>query len=160
MAAACKRLAQLSGFGSKIFNSSLRLFSAKGGIGDTTAITRELEEQGLPKRQAEAITAEVLENFQESSCKRAKMILESNQSKFEAEVQRLQMEMQREIEKLRNNMEERNSELRDAMDKAKIAFKAELKATKNDLGIYSLGASFFCMCAIVFACIEIIIVVQ
>ncbi|XP_020969362.1 uncharacterized protein LOC107621607 isoform X3 [Arachis ipaensis] len=96
MAAACKRLAQLSGFGSKIFNSSLRLFSAKGGIGDTTAITRELEEQGLPKRQAEAITAEVLENFQESSCKRvrsfdAKMILESNQSKFEAEVQRLQV---------------------------------------------------------------------
>nr|XP_025681857.1 uncharacterized protein LOC112783231 isoform X2 [Arachis hypogaea] len=91
MAAACKRLAQLSGFRSSTFNSSLRLFSAKGGIGDTTAITRGLEEQGLPKKQAEAITAEVWENFQESFWKRIEMLEESNQLKPKAEVESSQV---------------------------------------------------------------------
>ncbi|KAL1288947.1 hypothetical protein HN51_057400 [Arachis hypogaea] len=137
MAAACKRLAQLSGFRSSIFNSSLRLFSAKGGIGDTTAITRGLEEQGLPKKQAEAITVEVWENFQESFRKRIEMLEESNQLKLKAEV-RSQMKLQSEIEKLKIDMVINHNKLRSAIDEAERTFRTQVSSIKYEAGGYYL----------------------
>ncbi|XP_025653630.1 uncharacterized protein [Arachis hypogaea] len=159
MAAACKRLAQFSGFGfskSFTFNSSLRSFPrmAKSNgrrFYDASTITSRLEEQGVSTKQAQAISAgitEVLEKVQESLMERTEMLQESNESKFKTEVQRSQL--QREIEKLRNDMEKNNSELRLArlaIHRAEIAFKAQILTTERVIRAYCLGTIFTCAVA-------------
>ncbi|KAL1316582.1 uncharacterized protein [Arachis hypogaea] len=156
MAAACKRLAQFSGFGfskSFTFNSSLRSFSrmAKSNgrrFCDASAITSGLEGQGVPKKQAQAISAgitEVLEKVQESLMERTEMLQESHESKIKAEVQRSQMQLQREIEKLKNDMEKSIQEFRLArleIDRDAMVFKAQILTTQRVIGEYCLGTVF------------------
>ncbi|XLS57266.1 hypothetical protein HN51_007021 [Arachis hypogaea] len=163
MAVACRRLAQFSDFGfskSFTFISSLRSFSqmAKSNgrrFYDASAITSGLEGQGVPTKQAQAISAgitEVLEEVQESLMERTEMLRESTETKFKAEVQRSQMQLQREIEKLRNDMEKSNSELRLArlaIDRAEIAFKAQVLTTERVIGFYCLG-TIFTVCGVAF----------
>ncbi|RYQ79772.1 hypothetical protein Ahy_Scaffold1g106613 isoform B [Arachis hypogaea] len=115
---------------------------------DASAITSELEGQGVPTKQAQAISAgitEVLEEVQESLMERTEMIQESSESKIKAEVQRSQMQLQREIEKLRNDMEKSNSELRLArlaIHRDEIVFKAQILTAQRVIGEYCLGTIF------------------
>ncbi|RYQ79774.1 hypothetical protein Ahy_Scaffold1g106613 isoform A [Arachis hypogaea] len=108
----------------------------------------ELEGQGVPTKQAQAISAgitEVLEEVQESLMERTEMIQESSESKIKAEVQRSQMQLQREIEKLRNDMEKSNSELRLArlaIHRDEIVFKAQILTAQRVIGEYCLGTIF------------------
>ncbi|XP_015964214.1 protein FMP32, mitochondrial [Arachis duranensis] len=169
-AAACKRLAQLgtrsgiampitqfSSFGaSKSFssNSSLRSFSqlvkSNGQrlfLVDTLALVRKLEGQGLPTKQAEAITAAItevlndsLENVSESlvskaEMQRTEMLQESSLSKFKAEVQSSQGHhyslLQQETEKLRNDIEKMRSELRYEIDKVTAGQRLDLNLERG-----------------------------
>ncbi|KAL1316497.1 hypothetical protein HN51_068691 [Arachis hypogaea] len=166
-AAACKRLAQLgtrsgiampitqfSSFGaSKSFssNSSLRSFSqlvkSNGQrlfLVDTLALVRKLEGQGLPTKQAEAITAAItevlndsLENVAESlaEMQRTEMLQESSLSKFKAEVQSSQGHhyslLQQETEKLRNDIEKMRSELRYEIDKVTAGQRLDLNLERG-----------------------------
>ncbi|KAL4314504.1 hypothetical protein AHAS_Ahas15G0091700 [Arachis hypogaea] len=141
MAAACKRLAQFSGFGfskSFTFNSSLRSFSrmAKSNgrrFCDASAITSGLEGQGVPKKQAQARYLPT------------EMLQESHESKIKAEVQRSQMQLQREIEKLKNDMEKSIQEFRLArleIDRDAMVFKAQILTTQRVIGEYCLGTVF------------------
>ncbi|KAL6963786.1 hypothetical protein U1Q18_034793 [Sarracenia purpurea var. burkii] len=95
---------------------------------DTLALVRSLEAQGVPSKQAEAITAAItevlndsLENVAHSFVSKAEMqkiemVQDSNLSKFKSEVQSSQEHhfslLQRETEKLRNDIEKMRSELR------------------------------------------------
>ncbi|RYQ81956.1 hypothetical protein Ahy_B10g100541 isoform D [Arachis hypogaea] len=146
-AATCKRLAQLrtrSGIAmpitqfssfeaSKSFssNSSLRSFSqlvkSNGQrlfLVDTLVLVRKLEGQGLPTKQAEAITDIITKLLNDSlgslvskaEMQRTEMLQESSLSKFKAEVQSSQghhfSSLLHENEKLRNDIEKMRSELR------------------------------------------------
>ncbi|XP_038682240.1 protein FMP32, mitochondrial-like [Tripterygium wilfordii] len=100
---------------------------------DTLALVRRLESQGLPTKQAEAITAVItevlndsLENVSHSFVSKAEvqkieMIQEANLSKFKSEVQSLQKHhfslLQREAEKLQNDIEKLRNEFRYEIDK-------------------------------------------
>ncbi|EOA31368.1 hypothetical protein CARUB_v10014544mg [Capsella rubella] len=95
---------------------------------DTLALVRSLEAQGVPSKQAEAITSAItevlndsLENVSESFVSKAEMqkiemIQDSNLSKFKSEVKSSQEHhftvLQRETEKLRGDIEKMRSELR------------------------------------------------
>ncbi|XP_057966125.1 uncharacterized protein LOC131156445 isoform X2 [Malania oleifera] len=95
---------------------------------DTLALVRRLEAQGVPSKQAEAITAAItevlndsLENVSQSFVSKAEMqktemIQESNLSKFKSQVQSSQEHhfslLQRETEKLRSDIDKMRSELR------------------------------------------------
>ncbi|XP_020978740.1 uncharacterized protein LOC107642987 isoform X2 [Arachis ipaensis] len=114
-----------------------------------------LEGQGVPKKQAQAISAgitEVLEKVQESLMERTEMLQESHESKIKAEVQRSQMQLQREIEKLKNDMEKSIQEFRLArleIDRDAMVFKAQILTTQRVIGEYCLG-TVFTVCAVAF----------
>ncbi|KAG8655883.1 hypothetical protein MANES_04G084100v8 [Manihot esculenta] len=124
---------------------------------DTLALVRGLESQGVPSKQAEAITAAItevlndsLENVARSFVSKAEMqksefIHESNLSKFKSEVKSSQEHhfslLQRETEKLRNDIEKMRSELRRIRDElANQSAETTNLTNKLDREIQSLRA--------------------
>ncbi|KAI4314790.1 hypothetical protein L6164_027663 [Bauhinia variegata] len=114
---------------------------------DTLALVRRLEGQGVPSKQAEAITAAItevlndsLENVSQSfvskgEMQKTEMIQEANLSKFKAEVQSSQGNhfslLQHETEKLRNDIEKMRSELRYEIDKVTAGQRLDLNLEKG-----------------------------
>ncbi|XP_010548078.1 PREDICTED: protein FMP32, mitochondrial [Tarenaya hassleriana] len=114
---------------------------------DTLALVRGLEAQGVPSKQAEAITSAItevlndsLENVSHSfvsklEMEKIKMIEESNLSKFKSEVKSSQEHhistLQRETEKLRGDIEKMRSELRYEIDKASAGQRLDLNLERS-----------------------------
>lgn len=114
---------------------------------DTLALVRSLEAQGVPSKQAEAITAAItevlndsLENVAQSFVSKAEMqksemIQESNLAKFKAQVQSSQEHhfslLQRETEKLRGDIEKMRSELRYEIDKVTAGQRLDLNLERG-----------------------------
>ncbi|OAY60828.1 protein FMP32, mitochondrial [Manihot esculenta] len=114
---------------------------------DTLALVRRLEAQGVPSKQAEAITAAItevlndsLENVSQSVVSKAEMqknemIQESTLSKFKSEVQSSQEHhfslLQHETEKLRNDIEKMRSELRHEIDKVTAGQRLDLNLERG-----------------------------
>ncbi|XP_057493533.1 protein FMP32, mitochondrial-like [Actinidia eriantha] len=114
---------------------------------DTLALVRSLEAQGLPSKQAEAITAAItevlndsLENVAHSFVSKAEMqkiemVQDGNLSKFKSEVQSSQEHhfslLQRETEKLRNDIDKMRSELRYEIDKVTAGQRLDLNLERG-----------------------------
>ncbi|XP_028780630.1 protein FMP32, mitochondrial-like isoform X1 [Neltuma alba] len=114
---------------------------------DTLALVRRLEGQGLPSKQAEAITAaitEVLNDTMENASQsfvskgeiqKIEMIQEANVSKFKSEVQSSQGHhfsmLQHETEKLRNDIEKMRNELRYEIDKVTAGQRLDLNLERG-----------------------------
>ncbi|CAN8271364.1 unnamed protein product [Cochlearia groenlandica] len=114
---------------------------------DTLALVRSLEAQGVPSKQAEAITSAItevlndsLENVSESFVSKAEMqkiemIQDSNLSKFKSEVKSSQEHhftvLQRETEKLRGDIEKMRSELRYEIDKVTAGQRLDLNLERG-----------------------------
>ncbi|KAJ7944204.1 protein FMP32, mitochondrial-like [Quillaja saponaria] len=114
---------------------------------DTLALVRRLEGQGVPSKQAEAITAAItevlndsLENVSQSlvskgEMQKIEMIQEANLSKFKSEVQSSQGHhfslLQHETEKLRNDIEKMRSELRYEIDKVTAGQRLDLNLERG-----------------------------
>ncbi|XP_028774649.1 protein FMP32, mitochondrial-like [Neltuma alba] len=114
---------------------------------DTLAIVRKLEGQGVPSKQAEAITAAItevlndsLENASQSFVSKEEMqknelTQEAKLSKFKSEVQSSQGNhfslLQHETEKLRNDIEKMRSELRYEIDKVTAGQRLDLNLEKG-----------------------------
>ncbi|KAH1118659.1 hypothetical protein AAZX31_17G154200 [Glycine max] len=114
---------------------------------DTLALVRRLEGEGVPSKQAEAITAAItevlndsLENVSQSlvsngEMQKIEMMQESNLSKFKAEVQSSQGHhfslLQHETEKLRNDIEKMRSELRHEIDKVTAGQRLDLNLERG-----------------------------
>uniref|UniRef100_A0A5B6Z646 Coiled-coil domain-containing protein 90B n=1 Tax=Davidia involucrata TaxID=16924 RepID=A0A5B6Z646_DAVIN len=114
---------------------------------DTLALVRSLEAQGLPSKQAEAITAAITEVLHDSlenvahsfvskeEMQRIEMVQESNLSKFKSEVQSSQEHhfslLQRETEKLRGDIEKMRSELRYEIDKVTAGQRLDLNLERG-----------------------------
>ncbi|KAJ1408828.1 coiled-coil domain-containing protein [Sesbania bispinosa] len=117
---------------------------------------RKLEGQGIPSKQAEAITAAItevlndsLENVSQSlvsktEMQRIEMLQEANLSKFKAEVQSSQVHhvsqfirdnhfslLQHETEKLKNDIEKMRSELRYEIDKVTAGQRLDLNLERG-----------------------------
>ncbi|KAL5063709.1 hypothetical protein RYX36_025446 [Vicia faba] len=173
MAAVCRHMRQLSGvrdlgiskavssssFQTSIFDpyfSTTRCFSHSQLVKssgkhlflvDTLALVRRLEGQGVPSKQAEAITAAITEVLNDSlenvsqalvskgEMQKTEMIQESNLSKFKSEVQSSQGHhfslLQHETEKLRNDIEKMRSELRYEMDKVTAGQRLDLNLERG-----------------------------
>ncbi|XP_059647606.1 protein FMP32, mitochondrial-like [Cornus florida] len=114
---------------------------------DTLALVRSLEAEGVPSKQAEAITAAItevlndsLENVAHSFVSKAEMqktemLQESNLSKFKSEVQSSQEHhfslLQRETEKLRSDIDKMRSELRYEIDKVTAGQRLDLNLERG-----------------------------
>ncbi|XP_050261776.1 protein FMP32, mitochondrial-like isoform X2 [Quercus robur] len=114
---------------------------------DTLALVRGLEAQGVPSKQAEAITAALTEVLNDSlenvahsfvskaEMQRSEMVQDSNLSKFKAEVQSSQEHhfsmLQRETEKLRSDIEKMRSELRYEIDKVTAGQRLDLNLERG-----------------------------
>lgn len=114
---------------------------------DTLALVRSLEAQGVPSKQAEAITAAITEVLNDSlenvahsfvskaEMQKSEMVQESNLSKFKSEVQSSQEHhfslLQRETEKLRNDIEKMRSELRYEIDKVTAGQRLDLNLERG-----------------------------
>lgn len=132
----CRRISQLANSNGK------RLF-----LVDTLALVRRLEGQGVPSKQAEAITAAItevlndtIENASQSfvskgEIQKIEMIQEANVSKFKSEVQSSQGHhfsmLQHETEKLRNDIEKMRSELRYEIDKVTAGQRLDLNLERG-----------------------------
>ncbi|KAA3482309.1 Coiled-coil domain-containing 90B, mitochondrial [Gossypium australe] len=115
-------------FGSRQISQLVKSNGKRAFLVDTLALVRSLEAQGVPSKQAEAITAAItevlndsLENVSHSFVSKAEMqktemLQEANLSKFKSEVKSSQdyhfSMLQRETEKLRGDIEKMRSELR------------------------------------------------
>ncbi|KAI8018078.1 hypothetical protein LOK49_LG04G01194 [Camellia lanceoleosa] len=114
---------------------------------DTLALVRRLEAQGVPSKQAEAITAAItevlndsLENVAQSfvskpEMQKSVMIQESTLSKFKSEVQSSQDNhfslLQHETEKLRIDIENMRTELRYEIDKVTAGQRLDLNLERG-----------------------------
>ncbi|XP_039020480.1 coiled-coil domain-containing protein 90B, mitochondrial-like [Hibiscus syriacus] len=114
---------------------------------DTLALVRRFEAEGLPSKQAEAITTAItevlngsLENLSLSVVSRtdmqkSNMIQESNLSKLKSEVQSSQEHhyslLQHENEKLRHDIEKMRSELRHEIDKVTAEHRLDLNLERG-----------------------------
>ncbi|KAK1440570.1 hypothetical protein QVD17_06399 [Tagetes erecta] len=114
---------------------------------DTLALVRRLEGQGVPSKQAEAITSAItevlndsLENVAQSfvskgEMQRIEMIQDGNLGKFKSQVQSSQENhfsmLQRETEKLRNDIEKMRSELRYEIDKVTAGQRLDLNLERG-----------------------------
>lgn len=132
----CRHISQL------VQSNGKRLF-----LVDTLALVRRLEGQGVPSKQAEAITAAIIEVLNDSlenvsqsfvtkaEMQKTEMIQESNLSKFKSEVQSSQGHhfslLQHETEKLRNDIEKMRSELRYELDKVTAGQRLDLNLEKG-----------------------------
>ncbi|KAJ0096839.1 hypothetical protein Patl1_29035 [Pistacia atlantica] len=132
----CRQISQL------VPSNGSRLF-----LVDTLALVRRLEGQGVPSKQAEAITAAIievlndsLENVSQSVVSKAEMqksvmVQESNLSQFKSQVQSSQDHhfslLQHETEKLRNDIEKMRSELRYEIDKVTAGQRLDLNLERG-----------------------------
>ncbi|XP_044470114.1 protein FMP32, mitochondrial-like isoform X2 [Mangifera indica] len=132
----CRQISQL------VTSNGRRLF-----LVDTLALVRRLEGQGVPSKQAEAITAAItevlndsLENVSQSVVSKAEMqksvmVQESNLSQFKSQVQSSQDHhfalLQHETEKLRNDIEKMRSELRYEIDKVTAGQRLDLNLERG-----------------------------
>ncbi|KAK2392880.1 coiled-coil 90B protein [Trifolium repens] len=114
---------------------------------DTLQLVRNLESNGFPSKQAEAITSAItevlndsLENVAQSfvsksDMQKSEMIQETNLSKFKSEVQTSQEHhfslLQRETEKLRNDIDKMRSELRYEIDKVTAGQRLDLNLERG-----------------------------
>ncbi|KAB1998094.1 hypothetical protein ES319_D12G065800v1 [Gossypium barbadense] len=114
---------------------------------DTLALVRRLEAEGLPSKQAEAITAAItevlngsLENLSlsvvsKSEMQKSEMTQEANLSKLKSEVQSSQEHhfslLQHENEKLRHDIEKMRSELRHEIDKVTAEHRLDLNLERG-----------------------------
>ncbi|KAJ7978525.1 protein FMP32, mitochondrial [Quillaja saponaria] len=118
---------------------------------DTLALVRGLEAQGVPSKQAEAITSAItevlndsLENVAHSFVSKEEMqkavcslrwVHESNLSKFKSKVQSSQEHhfslLQRETEKLHSDIEKMRSELRYEIDKVTAGQRLDLNLERG-----------------------------
>ncbi|XP_059623536.1 protein FMP32, mitochondrial-like [Cornus florida] len=152
--AACKRVGQfrttLSINLAPQIRSSSHLVKSNGKrlfLVDTLALVRRLEAQGVPSKQAEAITGAItevlndsLENVAQSfvskpEMHKIEMVQESNLSKFKSEVQISQGHhfslLQHETEKLRSDIEKMRSELRYEIDKVTAGQRLDLNLERG-----------------------------
>ncbi|KAI3519191.1 hypothetical protein L1887_08218 [Cichorium endivia] len=132
----CRQISQL------VQSNGKRLF-----LVDTLALVRRLEGQGVPSKQAEAITSAItevlndsLENVAESfvskgEMQRIEMTQDGNLGKFKSQVQSSQENhfslLQRETEKLRNDIEKMRSELRYEIDKVTAGQRLDLNLERG-----------------------------
>jgi len=114
---------------------------------DTLALVRSLEAQGVPSKQAEAITAAITEVLNDSlenvshtfvskgQMEKVSMEQDANLSKFKSEVQSSQEHhfslLQRETEKLRHDIEKMRSELRYEIDKVTAGQRLDLNLERG-----------------------------
>ncbi|XP_071706612.1 protein FMP32, mitochondrial-like [Rutidosis leptorrhynchoides] len=114
---------------------------------DTLALVRRLEGQGVPSKQAEAITSAITEVLNDSmenvaqsfvskgEMQRIEMIQDGNLGKFKSQVQSSQenhfSSLQRETEKLRNDIEKMRSELRYEIDKVTAGQRLDLNLERG-----------------------------
>ncbi|KVI04143.1 Coiled-coil domain-containing protein 90 [Cynara cardunculus var. scolymus] len=122
---------------------------------DTLALVRRLEAQGVPSKQAEAITSAITEVLNDSlesvadtftsnaDMQKTVMLQEAHLSKFKSEVQSSQehhfSSLQRETEKLRTDIDKMRSELRYEIDKEIHGLRAQVEAAKYDVIKYCIG---------------------
>ncbi|GAV84355.1 DUF1640 domain-containing protein [Cephalotus follicularis] len=111
---------------------------------DTLALVRRLEAQGIPSKQAEAITEALrdsLENVADSfvsksEMHKSEMVQDSDLSKFKSEVQSSQEHhfsmLQHETEKLRSDIQKMSSELRYEIRAQFDEISAQLKEGKHE----------------------------
>ncbi|XAR73806.1 hypothetical protein NMG60_11007899 [Bertholletia excelsa] len=132
----CRSISQLAQSNGK------RLF-----LVDTLALVRRLEAQGLPSKQAEAITSAItevlndsLENVAQSFVSKAEMqkiemTQDANLSNFKAHIQSSQEHhfslLQHENEKLRSDIEKMRSELRYEIDKVTAGQRLDLNLERG-----------------------------
>ncbi|XP_021301167.1 protein FMP32, mitochondrial isoform X2 [Herrania umbratica] len=132
----CRQMSQL------VKSNGKRLF-----LVDTLALVRRLEAEGLPSKQAEAITAAITEVLNDSlenvslsvvskaEMQKSEMIQESNLSKLKSEVHSSQENhfslLQHETEKLRNDIEKMRSELRYEIDKVTAGQRLDLNLERG-----------------------------
>ncbi|KAM7524101.1 hypothetical protein LguiA_014003 [Lonicera macranthoides] len=114
---------------------------------DTLALVRRLEAQGLPSKQAEAITASItevlndtIETFTHSFVSKPEMqkielTQDSSLSKFKSEVQNSQGHhfslLQHETEKLKGDIEKMRSELRYEVDKVAAGQRLDMNLERG-----------------------------
>ncbi|THU73839.1 hypothetical protein C4D60_Mb04t27080 [Musa balbisiana] len=114
---------------------------------DTLALVRRMEKEGVPSKQAEAITSTITEVLNESlenvaqsfvskpEMQRSEMIQDSNLSKFKLEMKGSQDHhfalLQRETEKLRVDIEKMRSELRYEIDKVTAGQRLDLNLERG-----------------------------
>ncbi|KAL9669270.1 hypothetical protein QQ045_006814 [Rhodiola kirilowii] len=114
---------------------------------DTLALVKSLESQGVPSKQAEAITSAIievlndsLENVAQSFVSKAEMqknimAQEANLSTFKSEVKSSQEHhfsmLQRETEKLRGDIDKMRSELRYEIDKVTAGQRLDLNLERG-----------------------------
>ncbi|KAJ8764399.1 hypothetical protein K2173_006139 [Erythroxylum novogranatense] len=175
MAASCRRLSQIRSYAGGSFlgtnaNFGLALEEASSGflaslslrrpfsqlvesnrkrlfLVDTLALVKKLEVEGMPSKQAEAITTSITEVLNDSlenvattvvsktEMEKSEMIQETKLSKFKTEVQSLQEHhfslLQHETEKLRNDIEKMRSELRHEIDKVTAGQRLDLNLERG-----------------------------
>ncbi|KAK7352078.1 hypothetical protein VNO80_17494 [Phaseolus coccineus] len=128
---------------SQALNSNLK----RAFLVDTLALVRGLEAQGVPSKQAEAITSAITEVLNDSlenvahsfvskiEMQKSEMLQESSLSKFKSEVQSSQEHhfslLQRETEKLRSDIEKMRSELRYEIDKVTAGQRLDLNLERG-----------------------------
>ncbi|KAH7833922.1 hypothetical protein Vadar_011069 [Vaccinium darrowii] len=114
---------------------------------DTLALVRSLEAQGVPSKQAEAITAAITEVLNDSlqnvahsfvskgQMEKVSMAQDANLDKFKSEVQSSQEHhfslLQRETEKLRHDIEKMRNELRYEIDKVTAGQRLDLNLERG-----------------------------
>ncbi|CAI9763539.1 unnamed protein product [Fraxinus pennsylvanica] len=114
---------------------------------DTLALVRRLEAQGVPSKQAEAITSAMTEVLNDSlenvsysfvskgEMQKNEMTQEANLSKFKSEVKSSQDHhfslLQHETEKLKSDIEKMRSELRYEMDKVTAGQRLDLNLERG-----------------------------
>ncbi|KAK1305450.1 hypothetical protein QJS10_CPB11g02027 [Acorus calamus] len=115
---------------------------------DTLALVRRLEGQGVPSKQAEAITAAIAEVLNDSldigsqsfvarvEMQKAEMVQDSNFGKFKSEVKNSQEHhfslLQRETEKLRVDIDKLQSELRSLLQRETEKFRVDLDKLRSE----------------------------
>ncbi|XXG40191.1 hypothetical protein AAC387_Pa01g0971 [Persea americana] len=129
------------------FSQLVKTNGKRAFLVDTLALVRRLEKEGVPSKQAEAITAAIievlndsLENVAQSFVSKAEMQKiemgqDSTIAKFKSHVQSSQENhfslLQRETEKLRTDIEKMRSELRYEIDKVTAGQRLDLNLEKG-----------------------------
>lgn len=114
---------------------------------DTLALVRRLEGEGVPSKQAEAITSAIIEVLNDSlenvaqsfvskgEMERIEMIQDGNLGKFKSRVQNSQENhfslLQRETEKLQSDIEKMRSELKYEIDKVTAGQRLDLNLERG-----------------------------
>ncbi|GJN39338.1 hypothetical protein PR202_gb28449 [Eleusine coracana subsp. coracana] len=136
-----------AGPGARSISQLVKTNGRRAFLVDTLALVRKLESQGVPTKQAEAITSAItevlndsLESISESFVSKAEMqksemLQESNISKFKSQVQSSQENhfslLQRETEKLRGDIDKMRSELKYEIDKVTAGQRLDLNLERG-----------------------------